>query len=210
MAFPQHRRLSFRGIFGTATAPWEEWQFRLNLAPGDGTDDLEAIAQAGLDAFTTHMAPKIRDSARLTEVKAASIDEAGLYTSDPAILAADVVGAGTGGGYMPPQVALAVSLVTERRGPTGRGRFFLPAPIGAPESSTGLMLAATAQGVADNAAAFLGAINGPAGFGNVAVVSSKGYLSIVTEVRVGRAYDTIRRRRNGLDEVYGTEVTVTS
>lgn len=210
MPVAAHRRLTFSGFFGTATAPYEEWSFRLNLGVGEGGGDAAALATAARDAFGTHLAPFIRSWATLTEVKYADIAAGGLYAGDPVIVEASIAGGAGAAGSQAPQVALAVSLDTELRGASGRGRFYLPAPGVALASADGLVGAAEIQSVANASAAFLGAINSPAGFGNVSIVSYKGSVQPVTSVRVGRALDTIRSRRRSLPETYTSDVTVPS
>jgi hypothetical protein len=56
--------------------------------------------------------------------------------------------------------------------------------------------------IATRCAALINSLNGSIGFGGVVVASSKGYLSGVTGVKVGRAVDTIRSRRSDLPEGY--------
>lgn len=211
MPTPAHRRLSFEGVFGTLLAPVEEWSFRLNLAPDVSPDDPQTLLNASQTAFTTHLAPRLRPTARLTRIKLADITAAGLYAGDPAVKDVDVPGTATTSNHMPLSVALAISLTTPRRGATGRGRIFMPAPsVGTINATDGTMEATFAQAWATAAASFLGAINGPAGFGNVVVASSKGYLTNVTGVRVGRVPDVIRSRRTKVPESYGAIVTVTA
>lgn len=196
------------GVFGGTAAPYERWTFRLNLAPGEAGADLAALAEAARVAFNQSLIDSIRPHARLTEIKTASIGVDGKYLTDPVVLGVDVGGNGQVGLDYPSQVALAVSLGTERRGATGRGRFYLPAPAVSLDFSTGQVFAAQCEAVRANAAFFLTQLNTAAGFGNVVVASSKGYLSPVTSVRVGRVLDTIRSRRTDTREDYTTEAAV--
>jgi hypothetical protein len=109
-------------------------------------------------------------------------------------------------------VALAVSLNTPRRGPSGKGRFFLPMPAVTINPGNLEISAADAQGVADSAAQWLNDLGNEPGvdvLGLAAVVAStKGYNTRVSSVRVGRVLDTIRTRRRSLKEAYGANVGV--
>jgi hypothetical protein len=144
-------------------------------------------------------------------VKFALINELGAYASDPYIV--NVVDAPGGGGnnqVSEPQRALAVSLLTDRRGPTGKGRFYLPMVNHSIDGNSLLAnlaeITATQAALVDlvnnvnNLSGLDQALNNP----DVAVVvaSSKGYNTEVTKVRVGRVIDTIRSRRTSVLENY--------
>jgi hypothetical protein len=109
----------------------------------------------------------------------------------------------------PNQVALAVSLTTDyTRGAGHRGRFYLPMPTWG--VSQGLIAAGDAGSVATATKTFLEAISDVPGSDapgtpGAAVMSRKSGAAVtrkVTGVSVGRAYDTIRRRRNKVAENY--------
>lgn len=108
----------------------------------------------------------------------------------------------------PPQVALAISLVTDRRGASGRGRFFIPAPLTTVNSTSGQMGTPQQENVVGNAKILIDALNNAPNLDvngprfRVVVASSKGFLSPVTAVRVGKALDTIRSRRRSIPEAY--------
>lgn len=209
MPFAPHLRLTARGTLYAL----EDFSFGVNMtAVGvdsaaflDGNvDDLAA----DVSAFFARPATGIRSSAVLTEVKLASIGADGKYTRDPAIRDVNVPGAGAGNGLYPPQISLAVSLVTGQRGPRGKGRFYLPLPS-VPLFDAGRMALPAVQAVRDSCKTFLDALNNSPGTDlqdrRVCVASSFGENYEVTGVRVGRALDTIRSRREKLDEAY-TEV----
>lgn len=168
-------------------------------------------------AFHGRAASLISDAAVLEEVKIAAIGSDGKYTSDPVIVNVTDTPGGAGGvsgqSYITPQAALAVSLVTGRRGPTGKGRFYIPMPVVSIDQNTGLALLTSIEGLRGSAATFLSALNNQPGLDllglRVVVVSSKGYKSDVNGVRVGRVVDTIRSRRAQLKENYTTSVPVT-
>jgi hypothetical protein len=141
----------------------------------------------------------------------ARIGPLGTYLAEPRVAFVNVQGGGQALRY-PSQVSLAVSLMTETRGAGGRGRFYLPAPSGALLSNTGRMAVADRDAVAGSVKTLLDNLNDQPGLeGNaprVVVASSKGMNSTVTAVRVGDVFDTIRRRRNGLGEVYTAALAV--
>jgi len=139
----------------------------------------------------------------------ANIGADGKYTTDPYVKdVSDTPGAisGTGAGsFVPPAVALAVSLMTGRRGAGGRGRFYLPQPVIAMGADQIIPLA-NAEAVRTRTAQFIAALNNQPGLDefpmDVHVISSKGFSTKVNAVRVGRAHDTMRSRRRSLDEAY--------
>ncbi len=207
---PAHRRLTFEGIFGTVAAPVEEWSFRLNLGVGEGPDSGATLLTAAANAYSANLPGKLSAAAILRRIKFAKIGADGRYESAPIISEQNIAGLGSPGNGMPLSTAVACSLTTGRRGPTGRGRIYLPAPMVGTLSPVGLMTPAIAQGIATSVAAFLSAINGPAGFGDVNIVSTKGYMTPVQGVRVGVVPDVIRSRREKLLEAYGATVAVNS
>lgn len=116
---------------------------------------------------------------------------------------------GSGAGTLPPQVALAISLVAGNYpdGAPVRGRFYLPVP--------GQALAADGTVSTAERAAFASAmqvwLSRLASEGHTPCVWSRlaarhgalaGFLGVVNSVRVGSKYDTIRSRRNNVPETY--------
>lgn len=180
--------------------------------PGDNVFD--GIA-AKFVAFHGSSVTGISDNAVLETVKIASIATTGLYDSDPYV--ADV--ADTPGGYtgplnegILPQSALCISLVTERRGPSGKGRFYIPMPVANISPTTGLASVGQIENARNQAAALITGLNDEPGIDTlglrVVVISSKGFKSDVTAVRVGRVIDTIRSRRAQLAEAYTAPVLI--
>jgi hypothetical protein len=109
-------------------------------------------------------------------------------------------------------VALAVSLNTNRRGASGRGRFYLPCPHLA-LGNDGLITANDATSMRGSLQTLLNLLNNvsttPQGDAyQLVVASSKGFLSGVTHFRLGRAFDTMRSRRRSLPETYGAEQAI--
>jgi hypothetical protein len=223
--YASHWKLTARGTLGNNSGiTAEQFVFGVNLATFgaafDSTGDAEGIVQPDEDqfndlvsdtvAFFGRAATGISPQARLREVKFAKIGADGKYTTAPRIAAVNVAGAGTGDLH-PPQVAHAVSLVTERRGPTGKGRFYLPMPV-APLTSDLVIDDAHRDAVAGSCQTWLNDLGNEPGTDvlglAVVVASTKGYNTLVTGVRVGKALDTIRTRRNALAESYSATLAV--
>lgn len=213
-----HLRLTCSGVFqGLTGGAWERWSFRFNLSDNrQSTANFTAAAlddhAADLAAFFALPAARVGQYVRMTEVKLARIGIDGKYVADPLIKAVDVRGSAAGAANFP-QVALAVSLDTARRGPTGRGRFYLPGPFITLDVTNGLIPLATVNEIHGAVQGLLNNINNASGIdtlrSKVTIASSKGYNSDVTSVRVGRVADTIRSRRNELFETYTGPLPVT-
>lgn len=137
-----------------------------------------------------------------------------IYLDDPEIAVVSQAGGGVVSGTPPPQLALAVSLMTARRGPTGKGRFYIPLPeLTVVPSDSFRISTIQAEGVRGTAQTFLNSLNlvnlGTANFPEVAVISSKGYATRVAQIRVGRVLDTMRSRRNKMPEAYTAAANIT-
>lgn len=215
MPFADHYRLTASGVFQEAdTPPREAFSFRVNLSrPSNFSDqggvaaDMAADTVALFGRATSHIA----SIARLMTVKLAPIGADGLYTGDPTVVEVDQRGASTTLILNPPQVSLAVTLQSDRRGATGRGRFFLPAPD-IPVNAQLVIADAARNDVATSVAQWLNDLNNKSGLdvaaSRVTIASTKGYNSDVTSVRVGNVLDTIRSRRTSVEETYSTPLTV--
>lgn len=206
MARPAHTLMTWSGVSGPSGAPSEEWSFSLRGTGGIQTPlSFDGVAEAMALAWTDNLAVVIGDNIRLTECTVADVDAGGLWNKDnegayvKGTFATNAAGIKTDP-YMPSQCALVVSLTTARSGPSGKGRFYLP--VGrANIQPDGRLAAAHAAPYADAAAAFVTDVNALL-LGSVAVVSTKGYASPVTGIRLGRAIDTLRSRRRSLLEEY--------
>lgn len=213
MPTPAHTRITWSGTIGPEAAPLEIWSFSLNhdlvLFPAD---DYAAAAALMRTAWVNKIAGQQHSNVALTRVRVANIDADGhvVVDSEGAYQQGDSLGrnAGeiTGSGFYPLQVALCVSLMTGRAGPTGKGRFYLP---GLPKPLVEATFAYNPTDiavVATKAKEFIALVNSgvTTDSGGVVVASSKGYLSPVTGVRVGTVPDTMRSRRGALPEVYST------
>ncbi len=201
-------RLTWSGTFGAPTAAWEKWSFRLHATGVKTLADRQTLAEASRAAWATHLGPRIRGYCHLTETKVAQLGSNGKYSADPAINTTATAASGSSTVGIVPQAAVAVSLVTATRGPRGRGRFYLPAPLGGIITTSGLMDATDTTGHVNAAKAFLDAINVALGTDRVVIANIAGALPVVTGVRVGRRMDVIRSRAAQLPEQYTSVVNL--
>jgi hypothetical protein len=218
MPFAPHLRVTALGTIG-GTPGTERFSYGLSMeaeVPGQSqmVSDSEATdIAADLRAFHVNVNTGINDSAILREVKFASIGADGKYTQDPIV---KTVLAAPGGRAADvkilPQSALALSLGTDRRGPTGKGRFFVPMPTFQLLANTFLIGTAEADLIRTQLQTLINAVNNEPGLDGferrVVVASTKGYNSRVTSVRVGRLIDTMRSRRTSLGESYTASVPI--
>lgn len=210
MPFQPHHRLTMRGVFGQLATPFEEWSFRLNMTGAIIAGEHQAIVDAADLQWTNQLVGIVRPTARLTEIKFAAIGADGRYTADPLIKLVNKPGTALATVASPPQVANAVSLLSETRGPRGRGRIYLPAPHYGTGADDGQIDATAATNVATKVAAFLSALNAASAGLVVSVVANNSTVAPVTAVRCGRVLDTIRSRRRSIGEDYSAEVAVTT
>lgn len=120
------------------------------------------------------------------------------------------------GGYTtninPPQISAVATLISPiARGLASKGRMFLPG-TGFSVDTNGRIPTASQTSLTNNLKTFLRAVN-DLPEDNVILLSSKGrtapllgapVMHEVISVRIGNVYDTQRRRRNALTEVYTT------
>lgn len=216
MPTPKHYRITFSGTFGAIGAPVEIWSWGLGLVYG-GADIPVALAQTRAAAFqaayAANIAPQMSGSVVLTRTRYSQHDEGGhvATTSDGAYRQGDDVTVVPGGSLStlkyPLQTSLVVSLSTARAGATGKGRCFLPM-VPKPLGTDFLLPQSDASAMADAFAGFLQAIYPEQG--TPGVISSHGYGSTLTGIRVGRVPDTMRSRRNALLESYEVRSPVLS
>lgn len=220
---PAHLRITFSGVLGSTAAPVEIFAFGLAAAHGANASigSNEALVQARLTAAAiagrwTLLSPGIASSARLRRVRVASVNSAGYVDRTPqgAYIQGDHLldAPGAVSAVTPPfQIALAMTLETQRAGANGRGRFFLPVPHTDVETNTGLMPVTSRDAHVTRARDFLNAVNADlaaGGWGRLVVASSgsvkKGIapvLTPVTRVTCGRVLDTMRSRRGDLNDL---------
>lgn len=212
--FEPHIRVSCIGRLGNPEA--DRFTFSVNMDssnPPLGISWLEDNTVEAADladdcvAFFGRANTRISQAATLDTVKIAHIGVTGAYVGDPVIIAVNQTGSIVQTGATLPQNALAVTLNTGRRGPSGRGRFFIPMPEVSVDSTDGFHInMPQAELIASSAEQFIEALNNHPGIdsGNmhVVVASTKGFNTGVSSIRVGRVVDTIRSRRNKLTEAY--------
>ncbi len=207
MVFVPHTRVTFGGTFGAVSTAVEQWSFRFNLNGVATPDTPGALANVLKDAWQTHLAARCRSRVRLTQVKVANINAEGKYAgaTPPGIWTGDIAATGADNTLVPNQVALAISLTTGLRGPSSRGRFYLPLPVYSADTD-GRLDAASVNTMRTAAVAFLDAVNlaasnaTPLSSRKVGILSRNGTNPQVTGVRVGKVPDTMRSRRRSMLE----------
>lgn len=223
MPAPLHYRVTFSGVFGSSAAPTEEWNYGVSFSPGAEPylvrDDLPDVATALKAVWAAHLQARTVTAATLTRVRVASVGPDGLVVRDSggAYVQGDWDGVAVGTsaqGPMPPQCALTVSLMTDRAGSTGRGRFFVAGP--ATGLGADLRMDTSGQTLWMTAVkAFLDGLNTAFQTFTTSelVVASGGssaqglspVLTPITSFRIGRAIDTQRRRRGDFEEDYAVD-----
>lgn len=214
MPKPAHALAVVRGCFGSSDNPIEEWQIGVGLTIDPLHSDFseaqfDALAQGVMDAYVTNLNTLTPSYCRVLQGRYSLVGADGRVQQrtdgsyKQGIYDSIVTGAGSATPAYPTQVALVASLVTNRAGATGKGRIFLPMPALALDSALSLT-EANAVSVANAVTDFLSDLNA-LGSGTVSVVSSKGYTSPVTGVKVGRIVDTMRSRRERRVEGYALD-----
>lgn len=211
MAKPAHVKATFSGNVGGTAGRIEDWSFSLNFP-----DDIvsEASTQAGIAGQAADLAAAWHNALEysmpsdvvLTKVRIAHIGADGKVTlrADGSYLQADWDGAFAGNQAqqpMPLQTALCVSLISARSGPTGKGRIFLPWPALSLDADDKRIPVAQLTPFLGYVRTFLSNVAGIM-TEDPRVVSSKGYASPVTTVKIGRVADTMRSRRGDMTEGY--------
>jgi hypothetical protein len=104
---------------------------------------------------------------------------------------------------LPTEVAVVASLRTATYSRSGRGRMYLPAPSTGAVEPDGRFLASTQGGLADAMQTYLSTVTvGAADYFPVIASKTQFALRPVTTVQVGDIFDSQRRRRDALTEVY--------
>lgn len=211
MPVPKHMRFVWRGTFGSTE---EIWSFGLNVQSvkgGEQDNVIEDVNAASLITATQGLLQTayFASGTKCKEIRLYDIGEDGLMVGDPRYVTNGTsdIAEGQSTGRHPSQVALAVTLRALERGPARLGRFYLPGPSVPLETdwriSTGnraqyLTLATNfVKAVADSVSnAWLEQ--------DTAIINisrtGTGASQKVEHVGVGRVFDTIRRRRNKLEE----------
>jgi len=207
-------------ITGLAFAGAEVWSTGFFV----GYDDAGASnpTQTAVDAiaarwttFFTNTNTHVANDYTTTQVKMAQLNTDGSTMLDN-VLYHNYVTPPTGldgGAPMPAQVTLAATLMSNNvRGLASKGRMYLPG-INHPIGSDGAISSTNIGLLATNLETFIEGVNtdlGVAGrvilasFGRTTPTVAPGVNAEVTNIKIGGIYDTQRRRRNGLNEVYQT------
>jgi hypothetical protein len=190
----------------------EQWSCGMRLYGPSATAVADAASLIDdmvtpIKAFHQSNSTYICAPAKLSFIKLNAIGTDGHYMAPTTnvLVQADIAGGGPATPIHPNQVALAISLETGfSRGPAHAGRFYMPLP-GFTVGADGLIAAADRDLVKGTANGLITAINATNGTWKVGVFSRKspgaGHRA-VTSAAVGRVYDTQRRRRRSLAELY--------
>lgn len=226
MAFDrQSLHIVASGQLGTGGGAGEEiFSFGFRATGVSGFDAVGALAGIDVPAIAALIGVyfnaaglHLHQDAQLFRVKVSAVGTNGLYLTDP-VEDEPAPGGVTGADAAvrhPNQVACVISTGTSTNiGRAVRGRYYLPLPADG-INPDGRIDASRASGRATLAAGLFTGLNSllEAGTGdssNISIMSSVGAGTThgVTRVRVGRVLDTIRSRRNQLDENYSADVVV--
>ena len=213
-------KFTFGGYQMTAA---EIWNAGVNFAPqppaavGDMLTALDQISLSDCYAalqpiFNTAQSDRRYSTATSLEwVKLAVIDTDGDYAGNAKTHAQKTTGIAATPGPPPPQIALVVSLWDGQTIGTGHhGRFYLPAPcdtVTVLEPTTGKMSQAVADVIRGAVRTALQTIQGevstlavPAQLAIMSQGQAGPKSNLVTQIGLGRVFDTQRRRRNQLDD----------
>jgi hypothetical protein len=203
MPYAPFTRVTFSGDIGPTPGTVEHFSFGLSVQPGPFVTQTEVDAcWTAASGLFTRAATRISVWSQLTQVKVSSIGADGKLIGNAQVKTGSVAGANTGTEYHPPQVALVVGLDTGQRGPSKRGRLYLPMPVVSLEPAM-TMTDAQRDSISASVKTFLDGINTAFNSGSgICVASRKGFNTDVTGFRVGRVLDTMRSRRRSLNEGY--------
>jgi len=175
---------------------------------------VDAIATAW-ETFFEHTDVKIANDYTTTQVKMAQLNTDGTTQLDNVVYHNYVtppVGI-EGGQVYPAQLSIAVTLMSSLvRGLASKGRMYIPGCV-QPIGSDGAISASNVGSMATAFQTFLNAVNTAmpstvnvinASFGRTTPTVVPGVNKTVNNIKIGGIYDTQRRRRNGLNEVYQT------
>jgi hypothetical protein len=225
MTYRPHILLAWGGRLGTLGESWSN-QVRMT-ANTTSTAELENLAEQRID---DDIATKVKDlvgsagglystQAYLDWVKMNAIGADGRYSSDSESNTFFYAPPQTVGikGQAPYQLAVVITFTTTAaRGRGHQGRLYVPAGLVATDTGTIEIQNTFAVGAATAFATFLEAINDAPGLDDenlrAAVhsnVGTPGPVHDITGVKVGKFFDTQRRRRAQLRENYTAVIPVT-
>ncbi len=203
-AHPFLRLVAIGSLYDTDT-----FSFSMALRRTIAAEPAPVVVPSGIitafSVFWNHASVLISQHAVLETLKLNEIGPDGKYVNDDTVLYDyDPPVPGNSGANTVPQVSLAISLGTDAaRGRAHAGRFYLPLPATEPDA-TGMMPANRVALYMAAAKELIEDINDSITGFRVAVTSNlgAGVERDVTNIRVGRVFDTIRSRRNAFDEAY--------
>lgn len=195
------------------------WRMELGVNdfdPGDWLND--QLAPAMVTFFGTGLFASL---AYIRQIRVYPIDSTGhvapaapFATGTPVVLTYKAETTADGGGsaaLLPAQISVVASTRTAQVGRSSRGRMFLPALDSQELQANGTFGTSNANTMAGNVSTFLEAcqvVPGGPGVSCLPAVIPTNWetYALINSVRVGDVYDTQRRRRRALPEVYSSAV----
>lgn len=213
-------RSTYRGILGEGV---EQFQFKVDLGqPGSDPDlseaaglalaeQLAALWKTAWQQVNTHYDSGVQFTevgvVQLNQTESTNVDGTGGNLSQSwdtqwtPYLVTDALTKGAGlGPTLPFEVACAISLQTDHRGPSGRGRLYMPPPAVGAMDYSGVFTVATVTDMLDAMALFLDTIDANTPHRAVVVSPRRLILNSVTTINCGKVPDSQRRRRRSQDE----------
>jgi hypothetical protein len=196
------------GTHGTLTRTWTA-----RRGPTGSNENADAGFQVDIAedfwTFLDGIKAYVASTFKWTTVKLAPIGADGKTIGTSSVYTFTTQLAGSSASYMPPQLAVALTMRANILGRRGRGRVYMPAVASGAVSSDGTLAATPAN---TYRAALVALINnlqnvpGTPDYIPLVVVTSAGQASAVrpSEVRTGSRVDTIRSRREQIPETYTT------
>jgi hypothetical protein len=217
MAFAHKvNRVTFSGTCFSGAEIWSTG-FYLGNPDSDAAVPDDAIAElisAKWQTFFTTPGSNIANTYKYDHLKIQHYNADG--TQDLSVLTdkylTTPIGGGGGSGASAPQLAMVASLrSSEARGLGSKGRMYLPGVDVAISDLTGTTTTSNTDSISLALQVMFNAIRDDAGIPDMPILASKGRTVAPTsppvnreirQIAVGNVYDTQRRRRNNLVEVY--------
>jgi hypothetical protein len=208
-------------IHGTNFNGAEEWTtgFYMGLEGSDALAPTQGFAdevRGYWDTYWKNVTSRFSSQWKYDYIKVATHGTDGKTIPDSVIYSypTSPVSGGSTSDSFPPQVALVATLISNnQRGLAAKGRMFLPG-INANIGADGRLASSNQTDILTNFKTFMSNVNSLQDSPGVIVLASQGRKAplvggpankAVTSVRLGNVYDTQRRRRNQLVEVYQTQ-----
>lgn len=185
--------------------------FGMFPTPSPSQEAMEDLADAARSAFMTEFwdsAPSafFPNSTSFLGARAQTFDVNNhLVATGDSLLSTPAAGGSTSS-TLPPGVAEVVSLRTTSPGARGRGRMYLPAMHVGMVTATGRLGLTDQTSVATAMRDFFDTFNAsPLSLGAAVVSQAGSSVTAISAIRVGNVFDSQRRRRDDLTEVYVSE-----